>query len=269
MGEGLFLRALSQLRGRARRLHLHVMGEPLLHPDLPRYLELCAEFGHRVQLVTNGVLLGERAKELAPRAALGWVSVSLQSALPGQARARIEAALAFAEAARAARGDEAPWLILRVWNEGEEEAEEYVEALRQAFGAAMPKPGEPLRDGARLGPRIRLSLAKPFAWPSLPPQAQRETAPVRGSCLGLRRQLAILCDGSVVPCCLDSGGRVVLGSIAKETLDEVLGSPRARAILEGFRRGFAVEPLCAACGYRKRFDGRGPLAGLAYARDEG
>ena len=40
-----------------------------------------------------------------------------------------------------------------------------------------------------------------------------------------------------------------LGNLFEQELDEVLASPRARAIYDGFTKHKAVEPLCRRCGY--------------------
>ena len=41
--------------------------------------------------------------------------------------------------------------------------------------------------------------------------------------------------------------------LTPEELDEILASPRARAICDGFTRRRAVEHFCRTCGYAKRF----------------
>ena len=72
-------------------------------------------------------------------------------------------------------------------------------------------------------------------------------------CYGLRDQLGVLCDGTVVPCCLDHEGDLALGNLLTDSMEDILGSPRARAIFEGFSRGQAAEELCRKCGYARRF----------------
>ena len=72
--------------------------------------------------------------------------------------------------------------------------------------------------------------------------------------VALRRQAAVLCDGTVVPCCLDHEGDIPLGNLFRQSLDEILAGDRARAIYEGFSRRVAVEELCKRCGYARRFD---------------
>uniref|UniRef100_UPI0034A1CF04 SPASM domain-containing protein n=2 Tax=Clostridiaceae TaxID=31979 RepID=UPI0034A1CF04 len=71
-------------------------------------------------------------------------------------------------------------------------------------------------------------------------------------CHGLRDQIGILLDGTVVPCCLDSEGKIPLGNIFEQSLEEIITSKRARNIYDGFSRRRAVEDLCKRCGYAKR-----------------
>jgi radical SAM protein with 4Fe4S-binding SPASM domain len=75
-----------------------------------------------------------------------------------------------------------------------------------------------------------------------------------GFCLGLRDQLAILVDGTVVPCCLDAQGGLALGNIRDQALSDILQGTRAKAIYDGFSKRTVVEELCRKCGYRTRFD---------------
>ena len=72
-------------------------------------------------------------------------------------------------------------------------------------------------------------------------------------CYGLRDQIGILCDGTVVPCCLDHDGDLALGNLLETDLETILNSDRARTIYQGFQHRFAAEELCRKCGYARRF----------------
>ena len=50
----------GKLRGHTQYLYFHLMGEPLLHPELASLLAIADELGFRVMLTTNGTLLPER-----------------------------------------------------------------------------------------------------------------------------------------------------------------------------------------------------------------
>ena len=64
-----FRRLAEKLRGHVGYLYFHVMGEPLLHPQLEELLGIAGELGFRVCLTTNGTLLERRgAARLGPPA---------------------------------------------------------------------------------------------------------------------------------------------------------------------------------------------------------
>ena len=73
------------------------------------------------------------------------------------------------------------------------------------------------------------------------------------TCYGLKDHFGILCDGSVVPCCLDSEGAITLGNVFREDLAAILASERAEAMRNGFACRRATEALCRRCGYAQRF----------------
>jgi radical SAM protein with 4Fe4S-binding SPASM domain len=66
-------------------------------------------------------------------------------------------------------------------------------------------------------------------------------------CKALLKQIGVLVDGSLVPCCLDHNGDAVMGNLFHQSLEEILSSPRARALVEGFRHHRASERLCQHC----------------------
>ena len=103
--------------------------------------------------------------------------------------------------------------------------------------------------GLRIRDKIFLEWGDRFDWPD-------ENAPLGDEnvfCYGLKDQFGILCDGTVVPCCLDSEGVISLGNLFTQALSRILQSPRATAIREGFRCRKATEDLCRRCGYARKF----------------
>lgn len=104
-------------------------------------------------------------------------------------------------------------------------------------------------NGIKIGDRLYLNQDHVFTWPAL---EEIEDDGI-GFCYGLRNQIAVLVDGTVVPCCLDGEGVIHLGNIKELELQEILESKRANDIFEGFSNRYAVEELCRKCGYRKKF----------------
>ncbi len=250
-----FARIAQSLAGYTSYLYLHVMGEPLLHPRLEELMDTAHGLGFRLCLTTNGMLLGERGEVLAVHPGLHRVSISLHSA-EGSGMERLEGYLEgvwdFARRASAAGAV----CSLRLWNEGGAQARdgEILSFLEGKLGVPLSSLPRPREGSRRLGERLYLERARKFDWPDL-------TAPERPTrfCLGLREQLGVLSDGTVVPCCLDHEGDIPLGNLLRESLEEILASPRAGRIYDGFSRGEPEEALCCRCGYALRFGERGPV----------
>ena len=105
----------EKLRGHTAHLYLHVMGEPLLHPQLEEILAIARQLDFRVCITTNGTLLPRRGRALA---GVHKVSVSLHS-FEGNDRAEgLEAYLSGVwDFCRRAAG-EGTLCALRLWNIG-------------------------------------------------------------------------------------------------------------------------------------------------------
>ena len=229
-------------------LYLHVLGEPLLHPALPEILDVAAALGLRICITTNGTLLGARGELLLAHAAqLGKVSVSLHSAEANgiPVLSYLDEVLDFA----ARLGAQGVPSVLRLWNLGEKGENTENDAILAHLEQKFPKPWQENRRGTTLAPSVYLEWGERFDWPDLAAEDHGEI----GTCYGLRDQIAVLSDGSVVPCCLDSEGDITLGNLFDQELADILAALRTMAIAEGFRRRRAVEPLCRRCGYARRF----------------
>lgn len=231
-------------------LYLHVMGEPLLHPQLGELLEIGAAEGFRICLTTNGTLLEQRHDLLLSAPALHKLSVSLHS-MEGNNAGALDGYLTGVWESVQALSRAGIICALRLWNIGGQETRngEILAFLGDRLGT-HPLDLPQLRCGSwKLGQRLYLEQAEKFDWPEL--EGPERTA---GFCLGLRDQVAVLVDGTVTPCCLDHEGDIPLGNLLAEELDGILASPRARAICDGFSQRRPSEALCRRCGFAERFN---------------
>ena len=236
----------AKLRPHTDYLYFHLMGEPLLHPELGEFLAHAGALGFRVILTTNGTLLPERGELLLSAPALHKVNISLQSFEAndrGELAPYLSACADFAQRAN----DAGKLCVLRLWNQnGLDSRNDEIEAL---LARHFPKPWSESRRSRKLAERVYLEPGERFDWPDL-------TAADRGEpcfCYGLRDQVGVLVDGTVVPCCLDHEGDVPLGNLFEQELGEIMSTEKARSIFNGFSRRQATEPLCRRCGYARRF----------------
>lgn len=246
MTEAEFSSLLPKLRPWTDYLYFHLMGEPLLHPQLETFLRLAGEAGFRVILTTNGTLLPKQQEILLTAPGLHKINISLHAfeandlTIPFSDYLR--GCFAFGQAA-----ENKKLVTYRLWNNGgrDEKNDEILAFMHEFF------PGEWVKErrGTRIGQRIYLENGDKFDWPDLTAQDGGD----RVFCYGLRDQIGVLCDGTVVPCCLDHEGDLALGNLHTRSMEEILASPRAKAIYDGFSQSKAAEELCRKCGYARRF----------------
>ena len=241
-----FTALMPKLRPYADYLYFHLMGEPLLHPHLTDFLRIAGDFGFKVILTTNGTLLKKQQEVLLSAPALHKVNISLHAFEANDLSVPFETYLddcfTFGKAAEGSK-----LVVYRLWNNGG--ADELNRQILDTMEKHFPSPWTDNRQGKRIGERIFLEYGDKFDWPDL-------TAQDGGShvfCYGLRDQIGVLCDGTVVPCCLDHEGDIALGNLFREDMDAILATPRAMAIYEGFTKKEAAEELCRKCGYARRF----------------
>jgi len=250
-----FEAVISQVAQVTRLVTFHLMGEPLVHPEIVKMLDLCQEKGLRVFFVTNGMLLKDASVLLHP--AIQQVSFSLHSFtdnFPGKdPKAYLDRIFDFTEMAF----DERPQLFInyRLWNVNskkgtDQESEFFFQAIEERFQVSIPRNWN-YRSKKNLVLKNYLSLHfdTEFTWPEIDLPVLGET----GTCYGLRSHFGVLVDGTVVPCCLDKEGNIPLGNLLTQPLKEILKSPRAKKMVEGFRSRQLQEELCKRCQYIERF----------------
>ena len=247
LDEEEFCRILTRLRPYTNFLYFHLMGEPLCHSGLARFLKLAQEYGFRVILTTNGTLLSRQKEMLLNAPALHKVNISLHAFEANDPEMTfsdyLDGCFAFGKAAQGG-----PLVVYRLWNRGGED--EKNEEILSAMARAFPEPWVTERRGIRIAHRVYLEYGEKFDWPDL----SVEDGVKELFCYGLRDQIGVLCDGTVVPCCLDHEGDIALGNLLHQSMEEILSSPRALALYDGFSQREAVEPLCRRCGYARRFE---------------
>lgn len=256
MSMGDFTKIVGQVKSHTDHLSLHVLGEPLLHPELDQILALTHSQGLRVNLTTNATLLAKRQELLLASPALRQINISLHSWGSGEVSSDSSQYLSnILDFISKATASSSLYICLRLWNihttADLENSRQRQTLLRQIadFFALPSKLADHLTpgQGITLAPRVFLSQNPRFTWPHI----EAPDLGGVGTCRGLRDHVAILVDGAVVPCCLDAEADISLGNIHTRSLGEILASPRAIAIRQGFLQQRLLEPLCRRCTFRR------------------
>ena len=250
-----FEEVAKKLEGKTEYLYLHLMGEPTLHPQLEEILKISGELGFKVIITTNGSTLREKGNLLINADAVYKISISVHSfEANNELSVDMDDYLQYCFEFSKKAAEKGKICVFRLWNlDGEETIGKncrnpyILDQMRQFFSEEW----QDTRSGKRLSGKVFLEYGEKFEWPD--PLSEEEDNGEDRFCHGLRDQIGILCDGTVVPCCLDSEGTIRLGNIFESSFDEIINSPLAKAFYDSFTKRKSPHKLCSNCGYAKRF----------------
>ena len=237
------------------QIYLHVLGEPLLHKDIKSILDVASEYKLPVNITTNGTLIKNNSDMLMSHSAVRKVNISVHS-LEGKTVSECDEYLKeITDFGIMCRESGSPIVNYRMWS-GDvggsisvEDSHE-LDYIIDAFNVVVDDNFDRGFLSKKLADNVYVCHDKKFVWPNV----AHEEISKYGKCLGGRDMLAILVDGTVVPCCLDSNGVVSLGNIFKDKLSDIMSSTRYRLLVEGFKGKTISEELCRRCAFRCRFD---------------
>jgi radical SAM protein with 4Fe4S-binding SPASM domain len=243
-----FRMVVEKIRPFTNYIYLHVLGEPLLHPQLNEILTVAETSGLNINITTNGDLL-ERKKEVLLKHSIRQINISLHDAEENIATEKwedyLQSVLDFTiESALNT------YISLRLWNTSNEASVGFnklcLDKITEKFNLSRDLPEKNTKgNGLKLAEHIFLQRAPRFEWPD----ENKTGIQTQKTCYALRDHIAILVDGQVVPCCLDADANVLLGNIFRDNLSDILQSERVKKIKKGFEQQRIVEPLCATCGF--------------------
>lgn len=250
---------LNKIKPFTEYIYFHLMGEPLLNPNLEGFLDIAYRKGFKVNLTTNGTLLYKAKDILINAKALRQINVSLHSFEANNQNNDyfdyFNNVLSFIDEVNKNTN-----IIcsMRLWNL-DNNKDKGQNLLNIDILKLISDKFDYLEDiiyklnvdkRIKLKRNLYLNSAQKFDWPDISIDSLGED----GFCLGLRDHLGILSDGTVVPCCLDSDGNIPIGNIFNEEFEEIINCKRANDIYQGFSKRKKVEELCKRCGYSEVFN---------------
>ena len=209
-----FEHILRQIDNYTDYLYLHIKGEPLLHSKLKEILDLCFKYNKQVNITTI-----DKVRQ---------INISLHSLN----EEKLENVLKCGDYL-SSKGVQ---IVYRFWTN---------DNLLNKVLKYYNYQGE-ITNNFKLKNNIYLNRDKKFTWPSL----NNNFISNKGTCYGLKTHLGILVDGTVVPCCLDTGV-INLGNILKENFSNILNKERTKNIITNFNNNKLIEELCQKCDFRK------------------
>lgn len=237
---------LKKIKNYTKSIYLHVKGEPLLYSKLDELLTLCDNYNMKVKITTNGTLLKDKYQILNNHPSLKQLNISLHSENNNPNY--------FEEVFETSDKLKNISIVYRIWlldnlnldilsTKIVEKIIKYYK-LDKNFMEEVKK-----NKNIKIKNNLYLDKDNYFNWP----KEKKENNLIKGTCLGTRSHIAILVNGDVVPCCLDSSGVLKLGNIFKEDLDTILNKELFQKINKGFKEQQVVASLCQTCDFRNKF----------------
>ena len=253
-----FRKYAEQAKPLTKQVCLHLMGEPLAHPQFAEIAEICEELKLRIFLTTNATLLKRHSEKLLSWSSLDQINFSVHSYFANPSKQSLEdylkPILDFCD--DSLRRESSFYINLRLWNlqESDRQSDQNLkifDILNRHFDVDLnPNIDVKLNKSKKIRGKIYVHFDTEFVWPDL----GQEPRGSKGSCYGLRKQLAIHANGDVVPCCLDKESVLTLGNLNQSgDLNKILKSEKSLKIKKGFESGQLVEELCQKCQYADRF----------------
>ncbi|WP_297488335.1 SPASM domain-containing protein [uncultured Cetobacterium sp.] len=254
-----FEHILKEIKPYTNHIYLHVKGEPLFHKNLKDFLEISKANNFFVNITTNGTLIEKYndifISDLAPR----QINFSLHS-FDGKLESidNKNYLMNILNFTKNSLEKCHTYISLRLWNFNQNDKDSIqqkgnryiLNTIENFFNldykiADILTPGK----GLKIKDKLFINSDLEFKWPDLNDDFENED----GFCYGLRNQIAILSNGTVVPCCLDGEGVINLGNIFKESFNDILNSKRVNNIYNGFSNHKAVEIFCKKCQFKNKF----------------
>lgn len=244
----LFETIIHQIKPYTDYVYFHILGEPLLHKNIEDFLDICERENIKVNITTNGTMIKSIGPKIIVKKSLRLINFSLHSFEANNHNISMERYLDDIFDYVDDRNNTAT-MVLRLWNLGNDTIEKndyIIEKIEKRYHIDYKieekvTPG----NGILIKDKLYLQQADRFEWPDI----HKAKYLNEGFCYGLRNQIGILVDGTVVPCCLDGEGNIGLGNIKQMSFENIIEGKRATQMYDGFSNRKLTEDLCKTCGY--------------------
>lgn len=247
-----FEEIIEKVHNYTKLVCLHVKGEPLLHNQLEEILKILEKYNLKANITTNGTLIKKRMDILKKSKAVRQINFSIHSMVQNENQEKQYLQDIFESVEKL----ENIIISYRLWNlrniKENDINNTIIEEIEKYYNISNLKELLMESDFIQLKNNIFINQDVEFTWPGI----NKEIIIEKGRCLALKDQIAILVDGTVVPCCLDNNGDIPLGNILKETMEEILQKPKSITIKKNFEKSIITCELCKTCGFLKRLENK-------------
>jgi len=227
-------------------IYLHVKGEPLLHPQLGEIIDLANKYNLKVNLTTNGTLLKDKINILK-KENIQKINISLHSENKNDN---------YLEEVFNTRDEflTDKTIIYRLWTlkDGrfDNKSQVIVDKIINNYNLSTEIVQKIYNDrNIKIDDNLYIDKDNEFEWPNT-----NKVNETNGFCYALKTQIAILVDGTVVPCCLDADGKIPLGNIYETSFKDIIEGEKCTKLKKSFEDRKPCAELCRKCTFKNKFN---------------
>lgn len=224
---------LSSIKKYTNLIYLHVKGEPLLYKNIDKVFELCKINNINIKITTNGIYLNKYIDLINKYENIKQINISLMC--ENKENDYLNRIFETCNKIKTT-------IVYRVWISNEESNNVINEILKHYNIRSDEK-------NIKLNDHIYLDKDIEFTWPNESTNEYKE-----GICYGSRTHIAVLSNGEVVPCCLDSEGLLSFGNIFEESLDNILKKDKFIEFNNNMKKGIMLTEICKKCNFKQRLN---------------
>jgi len=233
----LFKKIIDEITPFAELAYLHGIGEPLLHPQIFKFITYAKNKGIRVGISTNATLLDKTKSKKLLGLGIDYLILAMDGATKetyekiriGGDFERVEKNIKHFLQLKKKR-KKGPFVVIQFITLPENKKEISL-FLKKWQGRGV--------DVVRIKPKIALK-----------DEDKKGKSIIAPYCFHIFRQLNVYSDGTVVPCCEDVHGRYPLGNVKNESIKEVWNSPKMRNLRKiNFQKKRKEINICRTCLY--------------------
>jgi len=227
-----FKLTLDKLKDYTDYLYFHILGEPLLHPNINELINIASN-NFNINITTNGYFIN-RIKD---NKNIRQINISLHSYTDTYNTSLND----YLENIFSTI-DNLPntYFSLRLWVKNKYN-NDIIDYINKRYNLDINYDVK----NYKISNNIFINNFHEFIWPDLNNDYYNEV----GKCYGLKDHIGILVDGTIIPCCLDSEGIINLGNIHSDNLEDVLKSKRVINMINNFENNKKCEELCKHCNF--------------------
>ena len=229
-----YKKIINKIKNHTKEIYMHILGEPLLHPEIINFIEYANLNNLLVNITTNGYLINN----LNNNDKIHRLNISLHSYNKKynlDFNTYIENIFNTIDNIR-----DKTFISLRLWVNNDN-TKKILSYINNRYNTNINQLENNTK--TKVTNNLIIDTFHEFIWPDLNNNYYNEI----GTCKGLIDHIGILSDGTIIPCCLDTMGVINLGNIYQDEIDAVLEKDIVKEMIDGFKRGYKCQELCRKC----------------------